>query len=162
MEATAGSVGLRINKDKSKIMKVMTDCLQTVSRTKGPTDEVEEFTYVGSVVSTTGALNRMGKARTVLMVIYKLWKSKSIGRATKVRIFNSNVKAVLLHASESCMFTQRTRNRLQVFINKCLCMIVNVHWPDKISNSDLWTKTDQEPVLLQIKRRKWSWLRHTL
>jgi len=56
LEATASSVGLRINKEKSKItcMKVMTDCLQTVSLTKGPTDEVEEFAYLGMYVSTTG------------------------------------------------------------------------------------------------------------
>ena len=29
LEATEGSVGLRIDKDKSKIMNMMTDCLQT-------------------------------------------------------------------------------------------------------------------------------------
>jgi len=52
LEATAGSVELRINKDKSTIMKMMTDCLQTVSLTKGIFDEVEEFTHLGSVVST--------------------------------------------------------------------------------------------------------------
>jgi len=43
---TAGSVRLRINKDKSKITKMMTDCLQTVNLTIGPVDEVKEFTYL--------------------------------------------------------------------------------------------------------------------
>jgi len=68
------------------------------------------------------------------------------------------VKADLVYAYESLTFIQRTVNRLQVFINKCLCKIVNVglHWPDKISNNDLRTKTYQEPELIQIKRRKWS------
>jgi len=74
----------------------------------------------------------------------------------------STVCTILLKASESWAFTHRKINRLKVFINKCLLRIVNVHWPDKISNNDLCTKTDQEPVLIQIKRRKWSWLRHTL
>ena len=93
----------------------------------------------------------MGKARTV-SGRWINWKSKITGKATKIRIFYSNVKAVLLYASESLTFTQRTVNRLQVFINKCLRKIVNVglHWPDKINNSDLRTKTDQEPVLIQI------------
>ena len=40
--------------------------------------------------------------------------------------------------------------------------IVNGHWPDKISNNDLWTKTDQKPALIQINRSKWSCLRHTV
>jgi len=30
------------------------------SLTKGPIDEVKEFTYLGSVVSTTGALDSIG------------------------------------------------------------------------------------------------------
>ena len=80
MDATAGSVGLRI---KSKIMKVMTDCLQTVSLIKGPTDEVEEFTYLGSVVSTTRGSEqdveaRLGKATTFFRAMDKLWKSKPL------------------------------------------------------------------------------------
>ena len=27
-------------------------------------------------------------------------------------------------------------------------------WPDKTSNKILWTKTDQEPVLKQIKKKE--------
>jgi len=84
----------------------------------------------------------LGKARTVFSATDKLWKSKIIGKATKIRIFNSDVKAVLLYASEFWTFTQRTINRLQVFNNKCLRRIFNVHWPGKINNNDLWTKTD--------------------
>jgi len=50
----------------------------------------------------------------------RLWRSKIIGRAIKIKIFNSNVKAVLLYASESRTVAQWTLDRLQVFINKCL------------------------------------------
>ena len=32
----------------------------------------------------------------------------------------------------------------------------------KSTYNDCWTKTDQEPVPIQIKRRKWSWLGHML
>ncbi len=103
---------------------------------------------MGSVVSTTGGTDqdveaRFGKARSVFRTMDKLWKSKIIGRTTKVKIFNSSVKSVLLHASESWTITQRTIDRLQVFINKCLQRIVNIHWPDRISNRDLWIITDQ-------------------
>jgi len=70
----------------------------------------------------------------------KLWKSKIIGWATKVKIFNSNVKAVLLYASESWTITQRMIDRLQVFINKRLRRILNIHWPDRTANKQLWEK----------------------
>jgi len=78
LEATASSVGLRISEEKRKITKVMTDCLETVSLTKlkGPIDEVEEFTHLGSVVSTRGATEqdveaRLGKTRAVFRVMEK-------------------------------------------------------------------------------------------
>jgi len=80
---------------------------------------------------------RLGKARGAFQSMDRLWRSKIIGRAAKIKIFNSSVKAVLLHASESWTVTQRTSDGLQVFINKCLRKIINVHWPDRISNNEL-------------------------
>ena len=35
-------------------------------------------------------------------------------------------------------------------------------WPDKVNNNILWTKTNQLPVEVEIKRRKWRWIGHTL
>ena len=49
-----------------------------------------------------------------------------------------------------------------MFINKCLRRILNIHWPDRITNKELWKKTNEEPVLDQLGRRKWNWIGHTL
>ena len=92
---------------------------------------------------------RLGKARTVYRAIDKWWKTKIIGRAAKVTIFNSIVKAVLLYASESRTTTQRMTDRPQVFINKGLRRILNIHWPDRTANKELWDLSCQEPVLDQ-------------
>jgi len=56
----------------------------------------------------------------------KLWASQIFGRTTKVKMYSSNVKAVLLYASESLTVTQRTVDRIQVFINKCPRRILNL------------------------------------
>ena len=52
--------------------------------------------------------------------------------------------------------------KLQTFINKCLRRILKVYWPETIRNIDLWERTDQEPVEISMKRRKWRWIGHTL
>jgi len=67
LEEMAATVGLRINKNKTKLMKVKTVSPQRFTLTKGPIEEVEEFTYLGSVVSNTGDIDqdieeRLGKA----------------------------------------------------------------------------------------------------
>jgi hypothetical protein len=33
---------------------------------------------------------------------------------------------------------------------------------DKITNEELWRITKQKPIEIQIKRRKWNWIGHTL
>ena len=35
-------------------------------------------------------------------------------------------------------------------------------WIDKTANEELWRITQQKPIEMQIKRRKWNWIGHTL
>jgi hypothetical protein len=39
---------------------------------------------------------------------------------------------------------------------------MNIKWTDKITNKELWRITKQKPIEIQIKRRKWNWIGHTL
>ncbi|VDP03691.1 unnamed protein product [Schistosoma curassoni] len=50
---------------------------------------------------------------------------------------------------------------VQVFINNCLFKILNIHWPDTISNSLLWERTNQLPAEEEIRKRRWKWVGHT-
>jgi hypothetical protein len=81
---------------------------------------------------------------------------------TKLKIFNSNVKAVLLYGCETWKVTNSITQKLQSFINHCLRRILNVRWPEVISNIMLWETTGEKPIELQIKKRKWKWTGHTI
>jgi hypothetical protein len=87
--------------------------------------------------------------------------SKKLKLSTKNRIFNSNVKSGLLYASESWLASRKITTHLQTFINRCLRRILQVRWPETISNQDLWRRMAQVPVEEEIKQ-KWGWLGHTL
>ena len=39
---------------------------------------------------------------------------------------------------------------------------MNIKWTGKITNEELWRITQQKPTEMQIKRRKWNWIGHTL
>ena len=95
-------------------------------------------------------------------MLSKIWKSNSLSRKTKLRIFNSNVKSVLLYGSESWSLTQKLENKVQVFVNTSLRRILRIRWPETISNLELWRQTDQTPIISQIKKRKYKWIGHTL
>ena len=40
--------------------------------------------------------------------------------------------------------------------------ILRMWWPNIISNKDLWKVTGQEDINVEIKKRKFRWIGHTL
>jgi len=111
---------------------------------------VEDFTYLRSIISKDGGSDqgdirvRIGKARTAFAISTPVWRSKVISRKTKLRIFNTNIKSVLLYGSETWIVTKANSTKLQTFVNKCLRSIMGIHWPEVITNEELWTTTEQE------------------
>ena len=105
---------------------------------------------------------RLGKARATFVMLKNIWASGGINMRTKLRIFNSNVKSVLLHGCETWRTTQTMQQKIQTFFNTCLRRIYKIRRQEKIRNEDLWERAGQEPVAKQILRRKWGWIGHTL
>ena len=79
-----------------------------------------------------------------------------------VRIFNACVKSVLLYGCATWLVTSEIWRKIQTFVNRCLRYILRIWWPKTISNKDLWTATDQEDINLEIRKRKFRWISHTL
>jgi hypothetical protein len=77
-----------------------------------------------------------------------------------IKKFRSNVKSVLLYESETWKEMKTTTSKLQAFVSRCLRRILNIHWPEVISNEELWRRTEDTEMSMQIKRRKWDWIGH--
>jgi hypothetical protein len=69
-----------------------------------------------------------------------------VSKGYKRRIFDSNVKSVLLYGSGTWKINIKLIQKLQVFVNKCLRKIMKIWWPNKISNERLWEITNQETI----------------
>ena len=135
-------VGLKINASKTKLLKVMTKQDGAVNIGQATVEEVEEFQYLGSIISKTGGTcedikARISKARHAFMLLRPVWHTTSISLKTKLRIFSSNVKSVLFYGSEPWRLTAMLINKIQVFVNKCLRHVLGIRWAEKIRNKDL-------------------------
>jgi hypothetical protein len=69
-------------------------------------EEVESFVYLGSVISKTegteeDVASRIKRANGAFVQLYPIWRNHSISKRVKLRIFNTNVKSVLLYACET-------------------------------------------------------------
>ena len=161
----AEQTGLNINTAKTQVM-----CLNTTPRTPVTVnghklDYVEDFTYLGSLVSKEDATQkdiraRLGKAHSVFIRLQSIWKSKQYSLRTKVRLYNSNVKSVLLYGSECWRVTVSDMKRIDAFHNRCLRKICRIFWPERISSQELHRGTKCNSDALEIKRRHFRWLGH--
>ncbi len=163
----AAETGLRISTKKTKVLRTNTSNQAPLKIDGQQLEEVKSFTYLGSEVDGNGGTERdirarICKARTAFVTLNNIWKEGKISLNTKVRLFNTNVKTVLLYGSETWRTTKGLLNKLQTFVNKCLRRICNIRWPEKVSNLDLWKRTNQITIEKEILRRKWTWIGHTL
>ncbi|VDO51759.1 unnamed protein product [Schistosoma margrebowiei] len=69
-------------------------------------EDVESFTNVWCIIdeqrgSDADVKTRMGKAWAAFLQLKNIWNSKQLSTNIKMRIFNTNVSAVLLHGAET-------------------------------------------------------------
>jgi hypothetical protein len=132
---------------------------------KKKVEQVNSFTYLGSIVTKDGdadedVRSRIRKANGAFIQLYPVWRNRNISERTKLRIFNTNVKSVLLYGCETWKVTQPLTDRLQVSINCCLRSIIHIRWPETISNEYLWKITASCNLDKEEKMAlDWSYLR---
>ena len=131
LQTTAWKISLKINTEKTKVMRINTSRTEPIRLGDNEIEGVTSFTYLGSIVDTTGGTDqdikiRIGKARTAYILLRKIWNSRELSRPTKIRIFNSNVKAVLLYGAETWRTNVSSDKRVQSFVNKCLRRILRI------------------------------------
>ncbi|VDP27529.1 unnamed protein product [Schistosoma margrebowiei] len=102
---------------------------------------VKTFTYLGSNIDEHGGSDadvkaRIGKARAAYLQLRNVWNSKQLSTNTKVMIFNTNVKTVLLYRVETWRTTKAIIQKIQVFINSCLRKMLRIRWPEGALEAD--------------------------
>ena len=165
--ANSRKVGLKIHASKTKIMKAKTKFQEPVTVDGKPLEEVKHFKYLGSFISSDSNIEkevstRIGLAAQAFKKLNNIWKSSTIKIKTKLRIYQSNVRSTLLYASETWRTNKKLESRLRGFEGRCLRRILKIRWQDRVSNEEIWRRTGMGGIVLEVKRRRWTWLGHVL
>ena len=123
-----------------------------------------DFTYLASHISVENSVqkdisDRINKARNRYCILCNLWKSNVYSLKTKGRLFNGNVISVLLYGCQRWRVNKNDIHMLDGFQTKCIC---NILWPNKISNEDLYRRTNSQPIICHIQKYRMRWLGHVL
>ena len=123
-------VGLHINWNKTKIMAIdqSSPAINSPVSLDSTTsiEVVNDFTYLGSVISSNGSLlpelqARLSKASSVMgRLNCHLWRKPKISRKTKLRIINALVGSVMLYGAETWQASAATLKKIGVFHAKSL------------------------------------------
>ncbi|VDP67546.1 unnamed protein product [Schistosoma curassoni] len=161
--AALAPLDLNIHKVKSKIIRYKTACNNPITHDGEALEDVENFTYLGNISGSDADVKAwIGRATAAYLQLKNIWNSKQLSTNAKVRIFNTNVKTVLLYRAETWRTTKAIIQKIQVFINSCLRKILRIHWPKTISNNLLWERTNQILAEEEMRKKCWKWIGHTL
>ena len=165
---TSQQIGLNISKTKTQVMRLNCKNTEPIKFQNGDTiKETKDFTYLGAVVSTEGGCdrdmdNRLSKAKAAFRKLKRIWGSKQYNRRTKIRLFNTLVKPVLLYGSETWKTNVQDNRKLDSFQYQCLKRSLGIFWPYIVSIDELNERTGCMSMSVEVKRRRWRFLRHVL
>ena len=159
-------LGLQINTSKTKIMDY-TQKTSSIILNNNALEKVSHFSYLGSKITTDGDTNaeimtRIALAANAFNRLSNIWRSKTLGNQTKIRLFNACVISVLTYGCESWKSTITMERKLVAFENKCLRKITNTNWKDYKSNDELRKETKQKYITTIIRKRRWAYIGHAL
>ena len=121
----AGRVGLKLNAQKCKVMRMNSRREDKVMIGREEVEDVKEFVYLGATVTKEGGgtediKNRLSKAQGAFFNLRNIWNTRSIGRNTKIELFKTLVRPVLLYGCEAWKLTAAEEKKLDRFQFMCL------------------------------------------
>ena len=106
--------------------------------------------------------NRLQKARGAFHRLARVWNTRGIGRKTKIHLFKTLERPVLLYGYETWKITKRDEKQLDTFQTKCLRRILRIRWQQRITNSRILEISGMENISCEVRRRRWNWIGHIL
>ncbi|XP_065565831.1 uncharacterized protein LOC136030691 [Artemia franciscana] len=131
-------------------------------------DVVRQFTYLGSIISSSGTLDAEILARSAKPsfvfgpLLRAVFHKLQISRHTKARIYNATVSSIMLYSSETWPITQTQLGKVDTIQNRHLRQFEGFKWYDKIRNTGVLKTFKMANLSTQVKARSLRWYGHLL
>lgn len=170
-------VGLRVNDMKTKFMRVGRE---EIGNNGNPDifqinnhnfERVNSFTYLGVVLSDKNTedieiQNRLNVANRSFYACGKLMKSKLLSRKTKIRMYKTIIRPVLLYGGENWILSKKMEKKLITFENKVLRTIYGPTCEDGTwrirHNQEIRGLFTDPDIVGEAKSRRLRWAGHVL
>ena len=117
LSKTANAIGLKVNTKTTQVLRKNTRVNDPVIIDGKQTEGVEEFTYLGNKVTTTGDCDQeinTRKTNQAFDMQKTVWRTTNLSVNTKKIIFRSNVSCVLQYGAECWVTNDTIQRKLEV------------------------------------------------
>ena len=158
--------GLTISLKKTNVLGQDTPASPVITIDDYELDVVHEFTYLGSTITDNLSLDaeidkRIGRASTTLARLTKrVWSNPELTVRTKMAVYNACVLSTLLYGSESWTTYARQEKRLNTFHLRSLRRILNITWQEKVTNTEVLSRSGLPSMFTLLRQRRLRWLGH--
>ena len=168
IERESAKLGLHISWPKTKIQNIgFGPPATTISVLGQQVEGVSQFTYLGSLIDSDGGcrtecIRRIGMGSSCMNDLSSIWRQKHLSLETKLRLYSSLVIPVVLYGSETWTINKYELSKLQAFHMRNQRLILNVHWYDKVRNSEVAKQTGLPHIGTIIQRRRHALFGHVV
>jgi hypothetical protein len=117
--------------------------------------------YLGSLLDTDRDIMRRKKLTLVAFSKLKpIFKDRNLNLSIKIRIFDALVSSIFLYNSELWTVTKTRSANIDAFHRKLLRWIMNIRYPNTMSNESVYKTTKQTRWSTNITTRRLRWFGH--
>ena len=164
-------MGLKINENKTKIMKISKikqPYISNININNKPIEAVNSITYLGRQFNhildhSVEIKKRIGMAKSSFLKLKNILCNTKLNIDIKCKVLKCYVWSVLLYGCETWTLKKDCVNRLNAFEMWSYRRMLKIKWTDKVSNKNVLERVNQKRQLMYIiKKRKTQYLGHIL
>ncbi|KAK3531334.1 hypothetical protein QTP70_018133 [Hemibagrus guttatus] len=105
--------------------------------------------------------NRLSKDNCAFGWLYKrVWNNRHLKKGTEISVYKAVVLSTLLYGSESWVTYLHHLRLLERFHQCCLRTILNIHWKDFVTNTEVLEKTEVISIKAMLLKTQLHWAGH--
>lgn len=164
--------GLTISLGKTEVLyqptPLSTDSQPSISIEGTELKTVEDFKYLGSIISCDGSLDkeinaRICKASQALgRLKARVLKQHNIQMSTKLKVYKTVVLTSLLYGCETWTLYRKHIKLLERFHMRSLRSILCIRWQDRITNLEVLDRAESTSIEAMILKAQLRWTGHVI
>ena len=144
-------------------------CFQREIKIKGQRLEVENFKYLGAIISNDGSkpeiLSRIAQKIAALSRLKIIWRDKNTPLASMVKLIRMLILSTFLFSCESWILTAEIERRIQALEMRRYRRLLIISYKDHLKNEEARNRIQNaigvhDDLLTMLKKRKLRWCGH--